>query len=71
MSERMPWLHRTANWECILFLAAHEELSCASDVLDRDVGDVHLPLDAVDADVVVAPLIQAMGSFLKTISALT
>ena len=65
----MPWLHRAANWECILFLAAHEKLSCALDVLGRDVGDVHLPLDAVEGE--DAPLDPGEGSFLKAISALT
>ena len=50
MSEHMPWLRRAANRECILFLAAHEKLSCAPGVLDGDVGEVHLPLDAADGD---------------------
>ena len=56
MSENMPRLGRFANCKCILFLAAHEELSSALDVLDRDVGEVELPLDAVDSDAAVAPL---------------
>ena len=56
MGEHMQRLHRIANWGCILFLAAHKELSSALDVLDRDVGDVRVPLVVVDADGVAAPL---------------
>ena len=66
MSENMPRLERIANWKCILFLAAHEELSSALDVLDRDVGEVELPLDAVDCDeAVVAPLDPGDGVVLE------
>ena len=56
MGEHMPRLHRIANWECTLFLAAHKELSNALDVLDQDVGDVRVPLVVVDADGIAASL---------------
>ena len=49
----MPRLNRIANYMCILFAAAQEELSSALDVLDRDVGEVELELHIVDCDDVV------------------